>query len=532
MSVGKRKMVLAYPPYCTPTAPPLGVCLLKAFVERSLPDWSVKVLDLNLSTHQDMVRRVQQQPGPVAGAFTGSVLSDIALLRAAETFRGEHGEEFFQRPDRYEVYADLWTRCAHPGTGGYQSLEQAYHDKGPLPEAITRHVEQVLQEQPEVVGISICCSQQAWFGICLAKLLKQRAGLPVVMGGTFFTNDADANWALHCQGVDCIIRGEGERPLVQFLAGTAKRQDIAGLTWLADGQVVKNPTCCEDDLDALGTPDFSDLDLRAYYCPRPVLPLLTSRGCYWRRCAFCVHYQSAGQTYRLRSVAQVVEELKRHVDRGIQHFSLVDEMISPARFSQLAAAIIAARLKVYYYAMAKPVKQFDRELLDKLHQSGCRYLMWGLESGSQRILDLMDKGTRVDEIGEVLQAAGQARIKNHVFVMVGFPTETRQEFQATLDLLDRHKAVIASVHRGIFYLEKGSRVFDCPEKYAIRRVWPAGQPPLQTWYEFDCSAGMSREEVIQAFTQALPLLRSFSFFATHLSSFRDHALVIYSQLDP
>ena len=466
------------------------------------------MVDLNLSTHQDMVRRVQEQPGPVAGAFTGSALSDIALLRAAETFRGEHGEEFFNRPDRYEVYADLWSRFAHPGISGYQSLEQAYYDKGPLPDSIERHAEQVLQERPDIVGISICSSQQAWFGVCLAKRLKQIANLPVVLGGSFFTDRANTDWAIRCQGVDCIIRGEGERSLVQFLSGTAEQQDIAGLTRIGDGHLIENPTSCEGNLDALGTPDFSDLDLGAYYCPRPVVPVLTSRGCYWRRCAFCVHYKSAGQTYRLRSVAHVIEELKHHVDRGVRHFSLVDEMISPARFSQLAEAIIAAGLKVYYCAMAKPVKQFDRELLDKLHRSGCRYLMWGVESGSQRILDLMDKGTKVEEIEEVLEAAGQAQIKNHVFVMIGFPTETRGEFQATLDLLGRHKAVIAAVHRGIFYLEKGSRVFDCPERYAITHTWPAGQPPMKTWYEFNCSAGMSREEVIQAFAEALPLMRS------------------------
>jgi hypothetical protein len=55
---------------------------------------------------------------------------------------------------------------------------------------------------------------------------------------------------------------------------------------------------------------------------------------------------------------------------------------------------------------------------------------------------------------------------------------------------------------------------------------------MKTWYEFNCSAGMSREEVIQAFAQALPFMRGLGAFATHLSSFRDHALVIYSHLDP
>ena len=103
----------------------------------------------------------------------------------------------------------------------------------------------------------------------------------------------------------------------------------------------------------------------------------------------------------------------------------MDDVIAASRFSQLADAILAAGLKLYYYAMAKPVKQFDYSVLSKMHQSGCRYLMWGVESGSQRVLDLMDKGIRIPEVDAVLNDTRKAGVRNHVFVMGGFPTETR-----------------------------------------------------------------------------------------------------------
>jgi hypothetical protein len=228
----------------------------------------------------------------------------------------------------------------------------------------------------------------------------------------------------------------------------------------------------------------------------------------------------------------VVDELARHVQSGIRHFALVDEMISPPYFSRLADAILAAGLKFYYYAMAKPVKQFDRELLDKLHRSGCRYLMWGIESGSQRVLDLMEKGTKLPEIEAVLENARDAQIRNHVFIMAGFPTETRQEFQATLDLLGRHKEAIAAVHRGIFHLEHGSPILDHPEKFSLTQTGQVGATPMHNWYEFHCTQGMNSQESRQAFTQALPFLRSFQVYSRHLSFFRDHALLIYSHLDP
>ena len=217
---------------------------------------------------------------------------------------------------------------------------------------------------------------------------------------------------------------------------------------------------------------------------------------------------------------------------GVQHFALVDEMISPAYFSRFADAILAAGLKLYYYAMAKPVKQFDRELLGKLHQSGCRYLMWGVENGSDRVLDLMEKGTNLSELEVVLENAREAGIKNHVFIMAGFPTETRQEFQATMDLLARHKDAIAAVHRGIFHLEQGSPILAHPERFSITRTLPVSEMPMRNWYEFQCTQGMNGQESRQAFTQALPFLRSFQVYSRHLSFFRDHALLIYSHLDP
>jgi hypothetical protein len=163
-----------------------------------------------------------------------------------------------------------------------------------------------------------------------------------------------------------------------------------------------------------------------------------------------------------------------------------------------------------------------------MHRSGCRYLLWGVESGSQRILDLMDKGTRVSDIETVLDAAAGAGIKNHVFVMFGFPTETKWEMQATLDLLGRHKTAIAMVHRGLFQLEPATPVFDNPARFSITRTWPAETPGL---YRFECSSGMSRQEVQEAFARNIPFLRSFGSPLPELGDFRfrDHLLLLYSR---
>jgi hypothetical protein len=101
-----------------------------------------------------------------------------------------------------------------------------------------------------------------------------------------------------------------------------------------------------------------------------------------------------------------------------------------------------------------------------------------------------------------------------------------------MELLTRHRSAIAGVHRGLFHLEEGSPIFDCPEKFSITRTWSAGGPPLQNWCEFECRHGMTKDESCQAFTQALPLMRGFNPFSTYLTYFRDHALLIYARQDP
>jgi hypothetical protein len=527
MTTTEKRLVLAYPPYCTATAPPMGVYFLKGFLTRTLADWSVKVLDLNLLAHQEALSDIADKVCQGGERLTERVLTEAAVSRAAEVFRGQHPREFYDRPDRCNLYGSLWGQIVPSRVVDPARLQKAFRQEAPMPEQIQRYAQRVLREQPTLVGISICYNDQLWAGLCLAKEIKARADVPVIAGGTLFNVTDPEFLATLAPHVDYVVSGEGERPLLQILSGAPDLETTPGVICLGRGQTAATPAVFEENLDLLGEADYSDADLRAYYSPLPVLPIFTSRGCYWRRCAFCAHYKSAGQTYRRRSIPNVIQELKRHADNGISHFCLIDEMIAPAHFSELADAILQAGLKIHYYAMTKPVRQFSPELLDKMHRSGCRYLLWGVESGSQRILDLMDKGTRVPDIETVLDAAAHAGIKNHVFVMFGFPTETKWEMQATLDLLTRHKPAIAMAHRGLFQLEPGTPAFDHPDKFSITRTWPADTPGL---YRFECSSGMTRQEAQQSFAQNIMFLRSFASPLPELGDFRfrDHLLLIYS----
>ncbi len=109
-----HRLVLVYPPYSIPpTSPPLGVSLLKGFIQRTLPDWSVKVLDLNLDMHDELFRRLAQGPCLPQKEFPEGLLGEIALSCAAEVFHGKCEDEFYRRGDRYTVVTNIWLRLMH-----------------------------------------------------------------------------------------------------------------------------------------------------------------------------------------------------------------------------------------------------------------------------------------------------------------------------------------------------------------------------------------------------------------------------------
>lgn len=388
----------------------------------------------------------------------------------------------------------------------------------------------ILAEEPDLVGFSMIFNQQLAVGALLGRLLRQRYGKKVVFGGSCFADTAEHFLKWYPESADVIVAGEGEEALKQILTDSDAPERVPGAVFFGDdGSVRKVDKAFPKQIDYYGIPDFSDLDLARYFSPEPVVPLLLSRGCYWRRCTFCVHYRSAGLTYRMHSIDFTIAMIRSFVLQGIRHFNFIDEMISPKHFEWLAAGIKEAGLDIAYYALTKPSRDFREETLRTMAESGCKYLLWGLESGTQRVLDLMDKGSKVDDVSWVLKRAYAAGIKNHVFLICGFPTETEDEYFQTLRFLNDHKDWIFAVHRGPFSLEPESPIFEHPERFGITRKWMVRDTPTGGRWGYEVASGMSPAEVAQAFAASLPLLRSFNPYARHLDNFRDHALLIYDR---
>jgi len=118
------------------------------------------------------------------------------------------------------------------------------------------------------------------------------------------------------------------------------------------------------------------------------------------------------------------------------------------------------------------------------------------------VLDLIEKGTVLEDIRRVLRESAEAGLFNHLFTIFGYPTETWEEARDTLRFLDENRSVVHHVHRSLFGLERGSPIFDQPDRFALKNMWPSGSYPYQNVFEFDCSEGMRRDEAKQLTKEA------------------------------
>ena len=339
----------------------------------------------------------------------------------------------------------------------------------------TRFIPSILEEKPDIVGITIAGQSQQIPALTLARLVKSIPGGPhVVVGGHVVTllNDVlPTRTELFDTFFDSAIRFDGERPLFE-LAKSLDRgsglESVPNLIFRDSKGIHVNPISPPEDFDSLPPPDFDGLPLDKYLSPLRVLPIQSSRGCYWDKCAFCTHSRGYGKKYQPRNPSKVIADINHlKAKYNCSHFAFEDEVISPRAANLLSNELINTHSEVTLTSNIRLEKQFTPELCQKMAKAGFKVLYLGFESASQRVLDLMDKGITPSVAEEVCRNVHDAGIWTHLYVMFGFPGEESQDARETIDFLRSHKAVINSFHTENFVLSKGSNVSACPEKWDI-----------------------------------------------------------------
>lgn len=361
----------------------------------------------------------------------------------------------------------------------------------------TSVVPEILSHHPSLVGISITGSTQTIPGLTLAYLLKQYDNdIHICVGGNRLFVFPEL-----FQLLDSVVIYEGEHAFAELTEEVLKSshlEKVPNLIYYPNGHIKKSEGTATEDVDKLPTPDFSGLPLEKYFAPVLFLPLLTSRGCYWGDCAFCTISFGYGRRfkYKPRSIEKVLEDIVRLVEKYNTRFiQFADNCIHPRRAEKLCDGLIEEDLHVRWMMEARLEHEFTPEVCRKLYRAGCRLMAFGLESGCQRILDLMNKGITKERISQTLGNSSSSHIWNHVCLIVGFPTETREEAGETLEFLKKNREYIGSAVASKFLLELDSKICNNPEKYGVSNVVRDKDKDFQFMFDYDTCEGMNKEEI-------------------------------------
>lgn len=335
----------------------------------------------------------------------------------------------------------------------------------------------------DIVCISLTDLSQLIPVFTLARLLKQETDVKIAVGGNYATQiceDMARFEEIFLEYIDYVSIGDGETALVQLcraLDGQLPIREVPNLVRWSDTEkkvVSTGFSCAHFNMDALAYPDFTGYDLTQYFTPEIIFPIQLSKGCYWGKCAFC-DYAYGQQGYSPKRIPRIIDELRYFIDTyGASKFIFVDEAIPPVFYNKLALAITEAGLKINYYSFARLEDGFTPEVLRNLYVSGARLFLWGYECESLRIMKLMNKGINAERRLEILTDARNAGIWNDGLFIFGYPTETEEEIEATMNVIRRNRRVIPSVTLSNFALKKHALLLEQVGENGVEDYAPNG----------------------------------------------------------
>lgn len=310
-------------------------------------------------------------------------------------------------------------------------------------------IEEINRRQPALVGLSFLSTTSYPYAKILARQIRTaNKRVKLAFGGVFVSLSAQLV-KLQCPEVDFVCRGDGEQLILDLLERMDDPQEVGGLTWARDGRVIHNPNRpMERDLDQWPFPDRESLpldfvesmplDVPAVLSMERFTTMQTSRGCPWP-CVFCdIPIFNEGK-WRSRSPQHVVDEFKHLQELGYGSVYFVDDhfLLQPKRIEAICKGLNDNDITIQWGCEGR-VDSVAQHLFPAMARAHCRTLMFGVESGSQKVLDRLKKEQTLAEVETAVTNAKQAGIEIvHGFFVVGNPDETVEDMKATFDFASK-----------------------------------------------------------------------------------------------
>jgi hypothetical protein len=469
-------MLLINPPVVRPCEAPAGIARLAGYLRaRGQP---CHLVDMNLEGLLDLVKNPDLQAE-----------SPDTWTRRARKNRFTHLEQIiswsgYRGIAQYGTAVRSLNRVLAAGSAGQISLAN-YEDphlspvrsadllrateepeKNPFYPYFSQRLSSLIAEQnPRIVGFSLNYLTQALCTFAMIGFLRKHfEGVKIILGGGLVTSWLSRpDWRnpfIAC--VDELVAGPGEPYLGELLALKTAGEEVR--------------------------PDYESLPRQNYLAPGFILPYSTSRGCWWRRCAFCPE-KAEETTYHPIPPGQAISDLQALISATrpvLIHF--LDNALSPAMLKSL----IKNPPGVPWYGFVRFTPELhDPDFCRALKASGCVMLKLGLESGDQKVLERMEKGIDLQEAAVALKRLHAAGIGTYVYLLFGTPAETRDAAGHTLDFICRQGEWIDYLNIAIFNLPVFSR------EAAGLDTFPFYEGDLSLYTNFHHPRGWDRGQVRQ-----------------------------------
>lgn len=297
---------------------------------------------------------------------------------------------------------------------------------------------EALKSDPVCVGISAMTGSQITYGLEAAKLVKENSRVPVVWGGLHAT--LLPRQTLENEYIDIVVEGEGEETFLELAETLKERRPLAGVKsiWYKEASGIKE------------TPKRGFIDLNAQQ-PLPYqllkkhdirnISVFTSRGCP-NRCRYCYnatvhkrHWRALPAEEALKRIQAVITTYEGRIER---FFFIDDDFFTDAqRARRIVEGLVPFGIPWRLQARIDTFLRLGEDFLKLLAESRCHMLHFGVESGSQKILDLIEKNIRVDDVMALNKRLSRYPIVPSYSFMIGFPTETIEDIKMTMSLIEQ-----------------------------------------------------------------------------------------------
>jgi len=489
-----NKILLLLLPFWTPLIPPMGLACLKSFLQRH--GYSVRVADANVDGE---FRQVYDDyfallgdivPGDKQGNFYNTGIDVLQNHMTAYCSKKAESGSAKGDAEYRELIGTLVERnffCKATES----RIEQMDKIIAGFFELLDRYIMELLEkEKPGVLGLSMYKGNFAATLFAFQRCKETFPEVRTVMGGGIFSDQlavGSPNFDYFLERtpyIDHIIVGEGELLFLKLLKGELPAGQKVYTLKDVSGKIL--------ELSTAPMPDFSDFDISHY----TQLACYTSRSCPFQ-CGFCAETVNWGK-YRKKDAAHVVEELRKLNDlHGSQLYLMSDSLLNPI-VDELSRELISADITIYWDGYLRADKHAcNPENTFRWRRGGFYRARMGIESGSPQVLKLMDKRITPEQIKIAIANLALAGIKTSTYWVIGYPGETEEDFQATLDIIEEMKENLyeAECNPFRFYLTGQVRSSQWMEESKSKLLYPERARELlilQTWI---LENGVGREEI-------------------------------------